>query len=146
MLPLIGGSLALLVATVLLWPVAVFIRKRYGRPLFSARSDRWLYFLSRVVCILEIASIALVALPLTRADTNIAFLGDGLVPWLTAAHITGWLAASGLIVLAIAAVRFWKIADLGWWARVHATLLLLASIAFISFAWYGHLLSPSLKF
>jgi hypothetical protein len=63
-----------------------------------------------------------------------------------ASHITGWLAAAGLIVLALAAVRFWKAQDLGWWARVHATLLLLASVAFITFAWCGHLLSPSLKF
>ena len=67
-------------------------------------------------------------------------------PWLTAAHVTGWLTAVGLIVLAITAVRFWKIAGLGWWARVHATLLLLARVAFISFAWYGQLLAPSRRF
>jgi hypothetical protein len=49
-----------------------------------------------------------------------------------------------LVVLAIAALKFSKTPDLGWWARVH--VLLLASIAVISFAWRGHLLSPSLKF
>jgi hypothetical protein len=49
-------------------------------------------------------------------------------------------------VLALTALRFWKAPDLGWWPRVHATLLLLASVAFMSFACYGHLLSPSLKF
>lgn len=145
-LPLIGGSLALLIATVLLWPVAAVIRKHYARPLPLSPRDRLLFLLSRVVCILEISSVALVGLPLSRTDTNISYIGDGLNPWLTAAHITGWLAALGLIVLAITAVRFWKIAGLGWWARVHATLLLLASAAFISFAWYGHLLSPSLRF
>ena len=145
-LPLIGGSLALLLATVLLWPVAAVIRKRYGRPLPLSPRDRLLFFLSRIVCILEISCIALVGLPMSRADTNISYIGDGLNSWLTAAHITGWLAAVGLIVLAITAVRFWKIAGLGWWASVHATLLLLASVAFISFAWYGHLFSPSLKF
>jgi CubicO group peptidase (beta-lactamase class C family) len=145
-LPLIGGSLALLIATVLLWPVAAVIRKRYARPLPFSPRDRLLFLLSRVVCVLEISLIALVGLPLSRADTNISYIGDGLNPWLIAAHITGWLAAVGLIVLAIAALRFWKSPDLGWWARVHATLLLLASVAFISFAWYGHLLSPSLKF
>jgi hypothetical protein len=51
-----------------------------------------------------------------------------------------------LRLLAITALRFWKTPDLGWWAPVHAALLLLASIAFITFACYGHLLSPSLKF
>ena len=145
-LPLIGGSLALLIATVLLWPVAALIRKRYARPLPLSPRDRLLFRLSRVVCILEIGFIALVGLPMSRADTNVSYIGDGLNPWLTASHITGWLAALGLIVLAITALRFWKTPDLGWWARVHAALLLLASVAFMSFAWYGHLLSPSLKF
>jgi hypothetical protein len=82
---------------------------------------------------------------MSRANTNISYIGDGHNPWLIAAHITGWLAAVGLIVLAIATLRFWRTPDLGWWASVHATLLLLASVAFISFAWYGHLLSPSLR-
>jgi hypothetical protein len=145
-LPLIGGSLALLIVTLLLWPVAAVIRKRYARPLALSPGDRLLFRFSRIVCILEISCIALVGLPMSRADSNVSYIGDGLNPWLVASHITGWLAAIGLIVLAIAAVRFWKAPDLGWWARVHATLLLLASVAFISFAWYGHLLSPSLKF
>lgn len=144
--PLIGGSLALLIATVLLWPVAAVIRKRYARPLPLSRGDRRLFRLSRLVCILEIGFLALVGLPISQADSNVSYIGEGLNPWLTASHITGWLAALGLIVLAITALRFWKTPDLGWWARVHATLLLLASAAFISFACYGHLLSPSLKF
>lgn len=145
-LPFIGGSLGLLLATIVLWPIAALIRKRYARPLPLSPRDRLLFRLSRVVCLLEIGFIALVGLPMSRADTNVSFIGDGLNPWLMASHVTGWLAALGLIVLAISALRFWKIPDLGWWARVHATLLLLASVAFISFAWWGHLLSPSLKF
>jgi CubicO group peptidase (beta-lactamase class C family) len=145
-IPLIGGSLALLIATVVLWPVATLIRKQYARPLPLTPGDRFLFRLSRIVCILEISFIALVAFPLSRADTNISYIGDGLDPWLMAAHIAGWIAAVGLIVLAIPALRFWKTPDLGWWPRIHATLVLLASVAFISFAWYGHLLSPSLKF
>ncbi len=145
-LPLIGGSLALLIATVLLWPIAAVIRKRYARPLPVSPGDCLFFRLSRIVCLLEIGSVALVGLPMSRADTNVSYIGDGLNPWLTAAHLTGWLAAAGLIVLAIAALRFWKAPGLGWWPRVHATLLLLASVTFRSFACYGHLLSPSLKF
>jgi hypothetical protein len=108
--------------------------------------NRRLFRLSRLVCILEIAFLALVGLPISFADSNVSYIGDGLNPWLTASHITGWLAALGLIVLAITALRFWRAPDLGWWARVHATLLLLASVAFMTFAWSGHLLGPSLKF
>jgi hypothetical protein len=88
----------------------------------------------------------LIAVPLTFANKNIAYLGDGIDPWLTTGHVVGWAATFGLIVLAFAAVRFWMISGVGWWARVHATLLVLASITFLSFAWWAHLLSPSLKF
>jgi CubicO group peptidase (beta-lactamase class C family) len=146
LLPLVGGSLGFLLATVLLWPVAAVVRKRYARPLAFSPADRLLFRLSRVVCMLAIGSLALVGLPLSGADTNISYIGDGLNPWLVAAHIAGWLATAGLAVLAIAALRFWMAPGLGWWARVHATLLLLAGVAFISFAWYGHMFSPSLKF
>ena len=145
-LPLVGGSLALLIATLLLWPVAALIRKRYARPLPLSPRDRWLFRLSRFVCFLEIGFLALVGLPISRADTDVSYIGDGLNPWLTACHLTGWLAALGLIVLAVAALRFWKSPDFGWWGRTHATLLFLASTAFMAFAWYAQLLTPSLKF
>jgi hypothetical protein len=146
LLPLVGGSLGILVVTFLLWPVAAIIRKRYARPLFSTSRDRTLYLLSRLVCLLQIGFIALIAAPLSLANRNIAYIGDGIDPWLSTAHVMGWAATLGLIVLAIAAVRFWVISGVGWWARVHATLLLLASVTFVSFAWWAHLLSPSLKF
>jgi hypothetical protein len=144
--PVLGVSLGILIATLLLWPVAVIIRKRYARPLFSTTIDRVLYLLSRLACALEIGLIVLVALPFSLVNKNIAYLGDAINPWLSAAHAAGWAAALGIIVLAVAAVRFWMAPGLGWWARVHATLLLLASVAFMSFACYVHLLSPSLKF
>jgi CubicO group peptidase (beta-lactamase class C family) len=146
LLPVLGVSLGLLVLTVVLWPVAVIIRKRYGRPLFSTRTDRLLYFMSRLTCLLQILFVALILLPLSMADKNIALIGDGINPWLNTAHVLGWLAVGGLIVLTIAAIRFWKVEGLGWWARVHGTLLWLASVLFLSFAAWAHLLSPSLRF
>jgi CubicO group peptidase (beta-lactamase class C family) len=146
LLPVVGTSLAVLLLTLLLWPVAALIRRRYARPLFSRTHDRILYLLSRFICALQIAVVILFALPLSSANRNLGYLGDGLNPWLQAAHVAGWLATLGLIVLAIAAVKFWRATDLGWWARFHTPLLLLASIIFITFAWWTHLLSPSLKF
>jgi hypothetical protein len=146
LLPVLSFSLGLLVLTLVLWPVAVIIRKRYGRPLFSTRIDRVFYLLSRLFCLLEIAFLVLIVLPLSMADKNIAFIGDGIDPWLTAAHVLGWMSVFGLLVLTMAAVRFWRAQGLGWWVRVHATLLWLASALFLSFAWWAHLLTPSLKF
>jgi CubicO group peptidase (beta-lactamase class C family) len=146
LLPVLSASFSLLVITLLLWPVAVIVRKRYGRPLLSTASDRVLYLLSRLTCLLEIGFVALIVLPLSMADKNIAFIGDGINPWLSTAHVMGWLAVFGLVVLAITAIRFWRAPGLGWWTRAHATLLWIASTIFLSFAWWVHLLTPSLRF
>ncbi|HZE56897.1 MAG TPA: serine hydrolase domain-containing protein [Chthoniobacterales bacterium] len=146
LLPVLGASQSLIVLTLLLWPVAVIVRKRYGRPLFTSALDRILYVFTRIDCLLQIIFVALILLPLSLADKNIGFIGDGVNPWLSTAHIFGWLAAAGLVIVASAAVRSWRVPGLGWWARVHATLLLIAGVIFMSFAWWNHLLSPSLRF
>jgi hypothetical protein len=146
LLPILGASQSLIVLTLLLWPVAVIVRKRYGRPLFTGALDRILYVFTRIDCLFQIVFVALILLPLSLADKNIGFIGDGVNPWLSTAHIFGWLAAAGLVIVAFAAVRCWRVPGLGWWARAHATLLLIAGVIFMSFAWWSHLLSPSLRF
>ena len=146
LLPVVGASQGLLVLTLLLWPVAVLVRKRYGRPLFTNALDRLLYIGTRLVCLLQIVFVALILLPLSLADKNIGFIGDGIDPWLKIGHAVGWLAALGLAVLLGAAIKFWRAPGLGWWARVHATLLFLASATFMLFAWWTHLLDASLRF
>ncbi|MFL6519600.1 MAG: serine hydrolase domain-containing protein [Chthoniobacterales bacterium] len=146
LLPVLGTCLALLILTLLSWPVAALVRKRYAHPLFTETGDRILYLIIRVVCLLQIVFVTLIVFPLSLAAKNIAFFGDGMNPWLNTAHILGWAATAGLGVVAFAAVRFWRVASLGWWARVHTSLLFLASAIFLLFAWWTHLLSPSLKF
>ncbi len=146
LVPVLAASQSLLGLTFLLWPVAALIRKRYGRPLYTKPLDRFWYVLSRLLCLLQIVFVALILLPLSLADKNIGFIGDGIDPFLRTAHVLGWLAVAGLAVLALVAIKAWRIPELGWWARVHATLLLLASGIFLFFAWWAHLLSPSLRF
>ena len=146
LIPLVSASLGLIVLTMVLWPVAVIVRKRYARPLFSTTSDRVVYLLSRVVCLAEILFVVLLYVPYSQVGQNVSYVGDGINPWLNAAHIFGWAAVLGLAVLLFAAVRFWRLSGLGWWARVHASLLFIASASFLTIAWWTHLLSPSLRF
>ena len=146
LLPLLAVSQSLIVLTLLLWPIAALVRKRYGRPLFTKPLDRLWYVLSRLACLLQIVFVALILLPLSFADKDIGFIGDGIDPFLRTAHVLGWLAVAGLAVVAFAAIKSWGTPGLGWWARAHATLLFFASAIFLSFAWWSHLLAPSLKF
>ena len=142
---LIGGNLLLALLTVLLWPVAVMIRKRYQRPLFSKKSDRVLYFLSRIVCLAEVLFVLAPILALSQGLEHIMILGDAINPWLQAFHVVGWVLMAGVVLLIIAAVRFVRLPGHGLWFRAHAILLAVGGIAFGLFAWQYHFLDASLK-
>ncbi|MGE5208105.1 MAG: serine hydrolase domain-containing protein [Alphaproteobacteria bacterium] len=142
----IGGSLLLSLLTLLFWPVAVLIRRRYQRPLFNSRSDRVLYFLSRIVCLGELVFILTPVIAFSQGLEHVVILGDAINPWLWALHIFGWLLMAGVLLLIVAAVRFVRLPGHGFWFRTHAILLALGGIAFGVFAWQYHLLSASLKF
>jgi CubicO group peptidase (beta-lactamase class C family) len=143
---LIGGSLLLALLTVLLWPVAVIIRKRYQRPLFTTKSDRVLYFVSRIVCLAEVVFILAPIVALSQGLEHIVILGDAINPWLQAFHIIGWVLMAGVVLLIIAAVRFVRLPGHGLWFRAHAILLAIGGIAFGVFEWQYHFLDASLKF
>jgi hypothetical protein len=143
---LVGGSLLLALLTVLLWPVAVIIRKRYQRPLFSTKSDRVLYFFSRIVCLAEVVFILAPIVVLSQGLEHVVILGDAINPWLQAFHVIGWVLMAGVLLLIIAAVRFVRVPGHGFWFRAHAILLAIGGIAFGVFAWQYHLLDASLKF
>ena len=142
----IGGSFLLAFLTALLWPVAVIIRKRYQRPLFSSKSDRVLYFVSRIVCLSEVVFILAPVVVLSQGLEHIVILGDAINPWLQTFHVIGWVLLAGVVVLIIAAVRFVRLPGHGLWFRGHAVLLAIGGIAFGVFAWRYHFLDPSLKF
>ena len=142
----IGGNLLLAVLTVLLWPVAVVIRKRYQRPLFTAKTDRILYFLSRIVCLGELVFILGPIIAFSQGLEHIVIFGDAINPWLQALHIFGWVLMAGVVLLIIAAIRFVRLPGQGLWFRAHAILLAIGGIAFGVFAWQYHLLDASLKF
>jgi CubicO group peptidase (beta-lactamase class C family) len=142
----IGGSLLLALLTVLLWPVAVAIRKRYQRPLFTTKSDRVLYFLSRIVCLGELVFVFAPIVAFSRGLEHIVIFGDAINPWLQTFHILGWVLMAGVVLLLITAARFVRLPAHGLWFRVHAVLLAIGGIAFAVFAWQYHLLDPSLRF
>ena len=143
---LIGGNLLLVALTVLFWPVAVLVRRKYERPLFIAKTDRVLYVGSRLVCIGELIFILAPVIAFSQGLEHIVILGDAINPWLRGLHIFGWVLMAGIVLLVIAAVRFVRLPGHGLWFRAHAVLLAVGGIAFVVFAWQYHLLDASLRF
>ncbi len=143
---LVGGSLLLALLTVLLWPVAAIIRKRYQRPLFDTKSNRLLYFFSRIVCLGQVIFVLAPIIMFSQGLEHIVILGDAINPWLLAFHVTGWILIAGMVLLIITAVRFVRLPGHGFWFRAHAILLAIGGIAFGLFAWQFHLLDGSVRF
>src|SRR5262249_22344128 len=127
---LVGGSLLLALLTALLWPVAVIIRKRYQRPLFSTKSDRVLYFASRIICLGEVVFVLAPIVALSQGLEHIVILGDAINPWLQAFHVIGWILIAGVVLLIITAVRFVTLPEQRLWFRAHAILLAIGGVAF----------------
>ena len=144
--PILGGNLLLVALTVLLWPVAVFVRRRYQRPLFAAKTDRVLYLLSRIVCLGQLIFILVPLIILSQGIEVIVKLSDRINPWLQGFHVFGWVLMAGVILLVVTAIRFVRLPGHGFWFRAHAMLLAIGGIAFGLFYWQYHLLEPSLKF
>ena len=144
--PIIGGNLVLVFLTVLLWPIAAIVRRRYQRPLFAGKGDRVLYFLSRIACLGELMLILAPVIAFSQGLEHIVILGDAIDPWLQALHIFGWVLIAGLILLIVAAIRFATLPGHGLWFRAHTILLALGGIAFGLFCWQYHLLDLSVKF
>ena len=110
--------------------VAVVIRKRYQRPLFSTKSDRVLYFVSRIVCLGEVLFVLAPIFVLSQGLEHVVILGDAINPWLQTFHVIGWILMGGVVLLIIAAVRFARLPERGLWFRAHAILLAMGGIAF----------------
>ena len=144
--PIVGGNLALILLTVFFWPVAVIVRRRYQRPLFTTKGDRVLYFLSRIVCLGELILILAPIITFSRGIEDIVLLGDRIDPWLQGLHIFAWVLMAGLLLLVIAAFRFAKLPGHGFWFRAHAILLAIGGIALGVFCWQYHFLDWSLRF
>jgi hypothetical protein len=142
----IGGNLLLAFLTVILWPVAVLIRKRYQRPLFTTKRDRLLYLFSRIVCVGELVFILGPIIAFSEGLEHIVIFGDAINRWLQGLHAFGWLLMAGVVLLIFAAIRFAGLPGHGLWFRAHAILLAIGGIAFGVFAWQYHLLDTTLKF
>lgn len=144
--PVVGGCVGFILATLLLWPVAAIVRRRHGRLLFPERNGGGLFVASRIVFAIVGLWLLILIVVGSRAGTDISLLGDGLNGTLHILHALGWLTVAGLGLLIIAAAKFWRAASTGWWLRIHATLLALATCVFVLFMWHFHLLSTSMKF
>ncbi|HEV8428817.1 MAG TPA: serine hydrolase domain-containing protein [Pyrinomonadaceae bacterium] len=140
LLAVLGISLGLMLLTLILWPVAWFVRHHYGRKLEMSPRERLLRVLVRIVFALDLIFIAaLFGLTMYGLEHLEVFSDRGSI-WFRLIQIVGLIGAIGSLVVLINAALTWFEKRRSIWMRLQATILLLASLGVLWFAFAGNLL------
>lgn len=102
------GSIAVLVLTILLWPIAAIARRHYGKRLSLTPGERRVRLLVRLTCILDILFLVLLAAQLSSISSDIGGLNSSIDFKLHLIQVIGLLGALGIIVAVYNAVQVWR--------------------------------------
>jgi hypothetical protein len=140
LLTVLGISLGLMLLTLILWPIAWFVRRHYGRRLELSSSELLLRIGVRLVFLLNLIFIAALFGLTMYGLTHLEVFGDRGAKWFRLIQIVGVVAAVGTLVVLINAVRAWMGQRWSIWVKLQATIMLLASLGVLWFAFAGNLL------
>jgi len=133
-------SLLLMLVTLLLWPVAWFVRRHYDRRLELPPVERWLRFSVRLVFLLNLIFIAAFLGLVTYGLTHLQILGDQGTKWFYLIQFIGVLGALGTLLALLNVVFAWMSKRRTIWGKLRATVLLLACLGLLWFSFAGNLL------
>ena len=144
-LTILVASLAILALMVILWPIAVLVRRRYGRPADSKELRRLRLWVGAVVVFVLLYVIAWIMLLTPVLSLELWVYSTRLDPVVRALQL------AGLLVIAAAAIGIWSLwrisklsASRMAWVRNTALAAALLGIVWIGFA--GKLFSFNLNY
>lgn len=140
-LPVVGVSLGIMLLTLILWFVAWWIRRHYGRKLELSRLDWWLRIGVRIVFALNLIFVISLVSYTIAGISNLELLGSSGVKWIILMQIVGLLGALGTFVVIFNAIRTWMNKKRGIWIKLQATVFVLACFGFLWLVYVGNLLS-----
>jgi CubicO group peptidase (beta-lactamase class C family) len=121
-------STAVILLTLLAWPVAALWRywrkKRWGRDSGDLGKHRAM----RLVLLVDVAAIGASAVLFIIASTDLTMLNDALDPLLIALYALAWTGVFGAILTLWAAIQFWRNAVGSRWSRVHHSLMAASTV------------------
>ena len=146
LIPVLVISLGLMVLTLLLWPIAALVRRHYGRTLELTPQQRRMRLAIKIVVALDILFVAGILAIVAYGFSNIAAFNGRLDKWIYLAQFVGVLGAVGTLVVLYDAITSWLRQGRTIWYKLNATLLALACLGFLWFAFAAHLLHFTSKY
>jgi hypothetical protein len=140
LLAVLGVSLFVMLATLLLWPIAWFVRWHYGRKLELTFVERLLRLGVRLVFVLDLVFVAAFLLLLTYGLNHLEILGSQGIKWFYLVQTVGVIGAIGTLVALLNAVFSWRSRRKRFWGKLASTMMLLACLGLLWFSFAGNLL------
>jgi hypothetical protein len=137
-------GLAVVVLTVLLWPVGALIRKHYTRPLALQLPERRQRLYVRLVCALFVALFVGWVAVLSATDDITAI--NTLPRWVIIFGDIGVLCSLGTILVVLNAFRSWRTSGRWIWAKLHDLMLAFACVGLVWFLLYWKLMNFNVHF
>ena len=140
LLAVLGISLLIMLLTLMLWPVAWFVRRHYGHKLELTPMERRLRIAVRLVFALDLFFLAAMAGLVVYGISHLDFLSDRGNTWFHLVQAIGVLGAIGTLLVLYNAIRTWTNKRSRIWGKLQATIFVLACLGFLSFAFVANLL------
>jgi CubicO group peptidase (beta-lactamase class C family) len=145
-LPLLIGMCAVLLTTIVLWPVQILVRRRYGQPFHLTGRSAMLYRAVRITALIDLVALGGFVAIAQAANTKIYLFDDALDIWLRLLQLLCLLGVIGAGLSVWNAVRVWTEGGRSWWAKASVTGIMLALLAFVWFVVSLQLISPGLDY
>ncbi len=143
---LFGFAVGVFALTLLLWPLAAWLRRHYGRRLELSPQERRVRLLARIGCGLVLLFVLGFVVLFEAAESDLGIFNADLDPWLRALQLLGWLGAFGLLAIFYDSYLCWTGRARGWVGRLSAVVLTLAGVAWGWVLLVTNLLSLNLRY
>jgi len=140
LLTVLGVSLGLMLLTLILWPVAWFVRRHYDRTLELSPVERLLRLVVRLVFLLDLIFVAALFGLTVYGLNHLEVFSDQGAKWFRLIQIIGILGAAGTLAALFNAALAWIGKRRSIWGKLSATIMLLACLGVLWFAFAGNLL------
>jgi CubicO group peptidase (beta-lactamase class C family) len=139
-------GLAVVVLTLIFWPVAALVRRHYARPLQLSAAERSLRSVERVVCVLFCVLFFGWAAVFVVGFQEFVQIMTGLGRWIVVFGVVGILCAFGTVVLWRKVALVWKETAASLWIKLHGLVLALACAGLLWFALLWNLMNFNLHY
>lgn len=126
-------STAVVLLTLLAWPVAALRRRSHNKPWSQDDGARRIYLAVRLVLLVDATVIVATAGCLYVMGIDLTLFNESMDPFLFVLYALAWLGAFGALLTLCAAMQFWRNGAGSYWSRVHHSLIAASSVML---AWF----------